>query len=344
MPEHLPKDDPEALLRWAGEDDVDLRRLSTLAPRLDALFALPSPTAPLAVVVGAVFAGAGARFNAAGVGASRRAALGGCLGEAAETLAQCVAAKPRLRAPLGAAGIGLSVAEQAVCAARLSAMGLDPRAPLDWIDAEIDDAPALAPAALAIRTAPASPQAPRAGPPLSVGCAAGVTPTAALRAAALELFERHAMAGFRRHGACSFDADAAEAGAATLARLGRPAAAPPVALFRIDRDCHPLPVVAAFSELGEGAAAGETAAEAACAAARELVAAETGALFAARRGGLAPPRGLPAGAAWPGRRPGAFELGAALADLAHPVRRVTLEAPLGAATVVKLICFALDPG
>lgn len=344
MPEHLPKDDPEALLRWAEADDADLRRLAALGPLLDALFTLPSPTAPLAVVVGAVFAGAGARFNATGVGAGRRAALGGCLGEVAETLAQCVAPTPRLLAPLGDAGTGLSAMEEAVCAARLGAMGLDPRAPLDWIEADVDGAAALAPAALVLRRTPAHTETSHAGPPLSVGCAAGPTPSAAQRAAALELFERDALAGLRRDGARRVDAEAAEAGAAALARLGRPPGAPPVALFRIDREGGQLPVVAAVSELGEGFAAGETAAEAAGAAARELVAAESGALFAALRGS-APPRRPPlAGASGRCGPAGARDLGAALAGLALPVRRVTLQAPFGASSVVKLLCFALDPG
>jgi ribosomal protein S12 methylthiotransferase accessory factor YcaO len=258
----LPHADADALLRWCGAADGDLRLLARVAARLDVLFVIEE-TADV-VVIGAVFDAAGARFSATGAGAGRRAALGACLGEAVETIAQApepgdvVANGPRCAPPAGAAP-GF--------AGRLTT-----DAPVGWVRAErlSDGASGLVPAPLVLRGLAGGD-----GAPLSLGCAAGPTRAAALRAGALELVERAALAAWRADG--------------TVARAlrNRPAGAAPW-MARIEPDGW-LPVVAARSALGEGIAAGETEAEAAAAALRELRAAEAAARFAAAPTASPPP-------------------------------------------------------
>jgi len=348
--------DPAALLAWAGADDADLRALARLAPRLTALFILAAPQAPGAVVVGGLLAQpAGAPLSVTGAGFSRRAALAGCLGEAAEALAQAPCAGDIVaRAPLAAppAGHGLNPGELAAAAAR----GLDPSAPVPWVRAARlpDGAPCLLPAPLVLRGFAAA-----GGPPLSLGCAAGPTLAAARRAAVLELFERDAAARWRAGGAAA--PVGARAAQAVFAALGGDAGR--VWLARIDCGAGP-PTVVARSALGEGVAAGLTAPQAALSALREMLAAEAAAAFSAARASArgaqalapnspapnSPAPGAPAQArlAPPvGRAPGAAPPGAALARLGeagHPVRAAPLlRAALGVA-VIKAVCFGLASG
>ena len=338
--EHLDFRNPAALLGWAGAADADLRALAGLGPRLSALFRLPAPTAPGAVVIGGLLAqGAGAPLSVTGAGFSRRAALAACLGEAAEVLAQApragdIAARGSLTAP--PAGHGLSDAELAAAAAR----GLDATSPLEWVRAARlpDGAPCLLPAPLALRDGVGT-----GGPPLSLGCAAGRTPAGARRAALLELFERDAAARWRADGrAAAAGGRAAQAAAAALAQAGADAAR--VWLARIDRGAGP-PVAVARSASGEGVAAGVSAAQAALAALREMIAAETGAALAAARGASSSPPQPRVSAARPvGRAPGAASLAQSLSRLAaagFPARATPLpRADLGVA-VVKTVCFGL---
>ena len=344
--------DPAALLAWAGADDADLRALARLAPRLTALFILAAPQAQgAAVVVGGLLAQpAGAPLSVTGAGFSRRAALAGCLGEAAEALAQAPCAGDIVaRAPLAAppAGHGLNPGELAAAAAR----GLDPSAPVPWVRAARlpDGAPCLLPAPLVLRGFAAA-----GGPPLSLGCAAGPTLAAARRAAVLELFERDAAARWRAGGAAA--PVGARAAQAVFAALGGDAGR--VWLARIDCGAGP-PTVVARSALGEGVAAGLTAPQAALSALREMLAAEAAAAFSAARASArdaqalapnSPAPNSPAQAQPPppiGRAPGAAPLGAALARLGeagHPVRAAPLlRAALGVA-VIKAVCFGLASG
>jgi len=344
--------DPAALLAWAGADDADLRALARLAPRLTALFILAAPQAQgAAVVVGGLLAQpAGAPLSVTGAGFSRRAALAGCLGEAAEALAQAPCAGDIVaRAPLAAppAGHGLNPGELAAAAAR----GLDPSAPVPWVRAARlpDGAPCLLPAPLVLRGIAAA-----GGPPLSLGCAAGPTLAAARRAAVLELFERDAAARWRAGGAAA--PVGARAAQAVFAALGGDAGR--VWLARIDCGAGP-PTVVARSALGEGVAAGLTAPQAALSALREMLAAEAAAAFSAARASArgaqalapnSPASNSPAQAQPPppvGRAPRAAPLGAALARLGeagHPVRAAPLlRAALGVA-VIKAVCFGLASG
>jgi ribosomal protein S12 methylthiotransferase accessory factor YcaO len=311
----LPHGDAEALIRWCRAADDDLRALARAAARLDALFVIDD-TADC-VVIGAVFAAAGARFSATGAGAGRRAALGACMGEAVETIAQApepddMVARAARCAPPADAAPGF--------AGRLTT-----DAPVGWVRAEriADGASGLVPAPLVLRGLAGGD-----GAPLSLGCAAGPTRAAARRAGALELVERAALAAWRAGGAV----------ARALRR--RPDDAAPW-MARIEPDGW-LPVVAARSASGEGVAAGETEAEAAAGALRELRAAEAAARFAgARAASPLPPGPLPpAGDA-------AVSLAATLSDPAWAGRAlwaVDLTRPAFAVPVVKVLASDPHPG
>lgn len=335
--EHLDSLRPAALLAWAGADDPDLCALAALAPRLTVLFRLEAPCAPGAVVIGALLVQPpGAPLSVTGVGFSRRAALAACLGEAAEVLAQAphqsdIVARGALMAP--PPGHGLSGGELRAAARR----GLDPNASLAWARATRlpDGAPCLAPAGLVLRHPDGA-----AGPPSSLGCAAGPSVAAARRAAVLEVIERDAAARWRRDGrAARLGPHASRAVAEALRRTGGDAER--AWLARIDRGGGP-PVVAARSAWGEGVAAGLTETQAATAALREMIGAETGAAIAAARGrggGVLAPLPPPCG-----RAPAIAALGVTLARLAaegYPVRVATLDRPDMRVPVVKAVCFGL---
>lgn len=350
--DHLDFHDPGALLAWAGADDADLRALVALASRLSALFRLPAPQAPFhfdgpqapgAVVIGGLLAQTvGPPISVTGAGFSRRAALAACLGEAAEVLAQApqdgdIVARAPLAAP--PAGHGLNAGELVAAVAR----GVDATAPVGWVRAARlpDGAPCLLPAPLVLRGLSAG-----SGPPLSLGCAAGATLAAARRAAALELFERDAAAQWRLDGAAAAPgARATQAVSAAVAALGGDPGR--VWLARIDRDGRGAgpPVMVARSAWGEGVAAGLTAPQAALAALREMLAAESAAAFAAARG--APPPALKPLAPPLSRALAGAPLRAALtrlADAGHPVRAAPLlRATLGV-PVIKMVCFGLLTG
>lgn len=324
--EHLPFDDPEALLRWVGCADADMARLAACAPRLSALFRLPAAGGRDAVVIGAVAPQpVGPPLSATGAGWGAREALAACLGEATEIFAQklrpgdIVATAP-LRAP--PPRHGLSDRERAEASQR----GVDPDAPIGWVRAMRlpDGAACLLPAPLALRGAGGG-----QGAPLSIGCAAGPTLAAAIGAGALELFERHAVATWRAGGPCW----------TARGPSGQGDGAPSPWLARVDDGFGP-PVVVARSALGEGSGAGETVAAARRSALRELLAAETGASLQAARGlsrrPPAPPRSR-GGAPPPGRLCAALEK---LATDGAPVRVVALDRP-DLAPVAKLVCFGL---
>ncbi|WP_333833336.1 YcaO-like family protein [Rubrimonas sp.] len=331
----LPLHDPDALAEAArvGAPDADLRALLAVAARLRALARAPTPTARGAHLFRATLADCvpGAPLvSATGLGGSARAALARCLGEAVETLAQ--APRPGdvvAEAPLSAPPVGarLSAAELRAAAGR----GLDPRAPLGWVRAAHlpDGAPCLLPAALALRGPPIA-----GAPPLSLGCAAGRDAAAATRAAALELFERAALAAGRE---AALDLETAEVAAAALARLRGGAAGPRARLRDIGAPGGP-PAIRAASALGVGTAAGATRADAARAALREMIAAESAA--------FRPPPWPASPQASPGvAPPESATLDAAIAALAargFPLRVVTLSRAELGVPVVKIVCFGLS--
>jgi len=339
--EMLPHDDPAALLvrvgAAAGDGDAcDTARLARLAPRLRALFRLPTPTAAGATMIGAVLdAGGEAGLSASGLGLGAPEALARCLGEAAETLSQAprpgdALAEGSLDRP--PAGHGLSAAELDAAARR----GLVRSDVVGWLAAVRlpDGAPCLLPTPLCLRG--------HAGAAASAGCAAGPTLDAARRAAALEAFERAAHAQWARSGAGrGLDLAAARAAAAFLDALRGGAAGPPARLLDIGVDAAP-PVVLAQSDLGQGVAAGETIADAARAALREMIAAETGALIAAARG--APPTPIRRLAARTDAEIRPASLAAAIARRAEagfPLRAVDLTRGDLATPVAKVVCFGV---
>lgn len=337
--EMLPHDDPAALLARVGAapGDGDPARLACVAPRLRALFRLPTPTASGATMIGAVLgAGGEAGLSASGLGAGAPEALARCLGEAAETLSQtprpddAVATGSLDRPP---AGHGLSAAELDAAARR----GVGRSGVIGWLAAVRlpDGAPCLLPAPLCLRG--------RDGVAASSGCAAGPTLDAARRAAALEAFERAALADWERTGAGrGLDLATARAAATFLDALRGDAARLPVRLLDIGVDAAP-PVVLAQSDLGQGVAAGETIADAARAALREMIAAETGTLIAIARGAPAPPiRRLAAGTAGAEIRPASLaEAIARLAQASFPMRAVDLTRADLATPVAKVVCFGV---
>jgi ribosomal protein S12 methylthiotransferase accessory factor YcaO len=336
--EMLPHDDPAALLARVGAaaGDCDPALLTRVAPRLRALFRLPTPTASGATMIGAVLdAGGEAGLSASGLGPGAPEALARCLGEAAETISQAprpgdAVAEGSLDRP--PAGHGLSAAELDAAARR----GIVRSDVVGWLAAVRlpDGAPCLLPAPLCLRT--------RGGVAAGAGCAAGPTRDAARRAAALEAFERAALADWARAGAGrGLDLAAACAAAAFLDALRGGAARLPVRLLDIGVDAAP-PVVLAQSDLGQGVAAGETVADAARAALREMIAAETGALISAARGAPPPPMRRLAARTAPEVRPASLaEAIARLAEAGFPMRAVDLTRADLAAPVAKVVCFGV---
>ncbi|TVQ57990.1 MAG: hypothetical protein EA355_02950, partial [Rhodobacteraceae bacterium] len=320
-PLFLPHADPEGVRALLGlAPDPDLDRLLRLTPRLVGLFRLPMPYAPHGVMIGAQVACADGTFSATGVGETPRAALGACLGEAAEVLAQ--AAPACFDAPdIGLAGWSLRPGPAVPGLLRPSTE----RRPV--------------PAGLCFRRGDGIGCS-------SLGVATGRDFDAARRAALFELIERHALAEWRAHGrraGTPAEATAASA-AALLARLKRPGDAPAVGLAVLHSSVG-APVVLAASSRGWGCAAAETEKEAARRAVLELVAAETGAALDEARG-RPPPHPPPrpvVGAPAPARPP--FDLDTLIADLAArgaPVIEVDLSRPEIPTPVVKLFCAALD--
>jgi ribosomal protein S12 methylthiotransferase accessory factor YcaO len=312
----LPHGDPAALRAWCGADDPDLRALTAAAPLLHALFLLTE--AQGATVVGAVFDAAGDRVSATGAGANRRAALGGCLGEAVETLSQLpqpgdVVARGSRTAPPPGAAPGF--------AGRLTTADA-----VGWTRAVRlpDGAAGLVPAPLALRGLAGGD-----GAPASLGCAAGRTRDAAIRAAVLELAEREALAAWR-------------AGRGAARRLRGGGALEGVRMARIDDGAGPAVVVAA-SARAEASAAGESETEAAAGALRELAAADAAARLAAARGYCGPAPAPFAPPAAPPYETACGGIGAFLsrrADAGRPVWIVDVTRPDPGVAVVK----ALAPG
>jgi len=227
------------------------------------LFRLPAPDAP-----GLVFFGAEAdpadlgSQNAglsvsgfAGSGLDPRRAFEACVGEGIEYLSQFAQPNDPLAAGTSAAYAGsLDPGAYRFVEAVLTACHIPADRPVSWMPVNriVDGAACWYPVDLCLRRAAAD-----FVPPLklSTGCAAGVTPEAAMLHGLLELIERDAAAlwwrGGRRGRAINANSAAGQAAAALLAQLRRGRNHRRTVLLDITSDLD-VPVVAAFSTLHEG--------------------------------------------------------------------------------------------
>jgi len=286
-----------ASLDYAGDADAGVRRpdraaLLRAAAGMTRLFQLQSISAPGLRVFGAEIDPAaqkgatwdGPTASVSGTGTSTSQAFEACIGEAVELLSQYAlhSDEPHwLRAD--PASVGATDALRAVLA---------PLAPdCDWLPATrlTDGAPTFVPVDLCLRR-PESRRDFVAPYPLSIGCAAGPTASAATLHALLELIERDAAAlwwrgGVRGH---ALSVEAMGDAAALLGTLRHGHAARRTWLLDITGDL-PVPCVAAVSCRADGVwfaaglAARTTMQAAACAAILELCQMELGGQVAAAK-------------------------------------------------------------
>lgn len=192
----------------AADREPAVAAMLAVAGRLTRLFELPHPTAPGLCLVGAVVDPAawiagptGPAASATGKGADRRAAVLGCLGEAAEYLSQQAWGDETLAvgpAPPGATVDGATM-DGATIRGLLDLAGYPAAAagpPVAWTGARRlhDGAATWLPATLCYRHLAAGPPAPVPRIKPGSGCAVGATPAEAQLHGVLELVERDAVA------------------------------------------------------------------------------------------------------------------------------------------------------
>lgn len=280
--------------------------LLQMVPRLGRLFLMRSPWAPGLRFVGgqvdgqepAVAAFAGGSVSLAGSGETVEAAFVGCLGEAAERLAQVERPGDVIEASYAEAGGRVLASAREIVAAGLNGAGLASDAPLSWQRARRlgDGAEVLVPADWSLRRFVEGPLR-EAGSAASSGAAAGGSVQTAATRALLELIERDAAAlwwhGGRRGRPLSFDSPGLQEAARVVQVVRQDRTERMTWVMDITSDIA-VPVAAAISVDGDGCsvafglAARPAMAEAARAAVLELGQMEIGLLIARMRSRAGP--------------------------------------------------------
>lgn len=248
---------------------ISRHNLLAAAARFEIVFTMAAPDAPDLCVFGAQLGtpGTGTAASACGVGLTPATAFAGCVGEGVEFLSQLAISREDIAwvAPPGDAAAAFS--------ARLA---LATNAPAGWLQARdlIRDRPASVPAALCLRSRSPTPVSPPV--PLSLGCAAGRSPAAAVLHGLLEVVERDAAClwwrgGVRPRGLAAND-PALRAGAEMFAAVRRGASGRVGWVMDITSDIA-LPCLVAVScdEAGAGVACGVAARTSRTTAARAAV-------------------------------------------------------------------------